>query len=371
MSTPTVRDETPVQVRIPADLDTPDRIVAGLTARQVALLAAVAVPLFGLWHRLQARVPVLDLVLFSAPIAAITLAVALGRRDGLSLDRWLSAAVRHSLGARRLAPTAAAGRVPAWAPADTGTGWGPGVLRLPAQAIDPDGVITTGPASAVVLVAASTVSAGLHTPAEQASLLDAYGRWLNSLTGPVQVVVSSRRVDLGARALHLAEQAHQLPHPALAWAAIEHAEHLLDLSEDSDRLARTITIACTATTTGAPSRPARGGPARSSGPGTEAARRAERTAAALSALGSRCRILTGGQVSAVLAAAIDPFGPIESSWTRTPPGTPITARTRPGTGAPDPRQDTGTAPAGGDTDEDWGTDAGGDQAEGGTRGWAR
>jgi hypothetical protein len=348
MSTPTVNDESPIRVRIPADLDTPDQLVAGLTARQLALLTAVAVPLYGLWQTLTGRVPLPVLAAITAPVAAIAAAVALGRRDGLGLDQWLTAAARHRLRPRRLAPTPARG-VPApasWAPPDTGTAPGarPGVLRLPGEAISDDGVISTGPSTATALVAAATVTAGLHTPSEQAVLLGGYARWLHSLSGPVQIVVSARRVDLGARALHLAQTAHQLAHPALAAAAIEHAEYLLDLTEDGDRLRRTITIACTATGPTTPPRPTgpstmtglirraarhddhrpAAGPSRS-GAGAEALRRAERTAAALRALGSRCQVLNGGQVTALLAAATDPYGPGEASWERTPPGTPVTA----------------------------------------------
>jgi hypothetical protein len=335
MSSATLNDEPPIRVRIPADLDTPDRVVGGLTARQLAVLTAVAVPAYGLWQVLQGRVPVPVLAAAMIPVAAVAVAVSLGRRDGLSLDRWLVAAIGHRVRPRHLipvsAPTAAS---PAWAPADTASTPRLGLLRLPAEAIGEDGVISTGPGAATVLVAASTVTTGLHTPTEQAGLLGGYARWLNSLTGPVQVVVSARRVDLGARALHLAETAHQLPHPALARAAIEHAEHLLDLAEDEEQLTRTITIACTATARAHTPRPVA-----HSGAGTHALRRAQQTAAALSGIGSRCRVLSGAEVTAVLIAATDPFAPTDASWPRRPPAATITAAD-PGDG-PGPATETG------------------------------
>jgi hypothetical protein len=323
----------PIRARIPADLDAPDRLVAGLSAHQLLILAAAAVPLYAMWQALGDRVPVPALAAISAALAALAVAVTLGRRDGLSLDTWLVAALTHRLRPRRLVPAAVAGPVlPAWAPSGTEARRErpPGVLRLPAQAIGPEGVIDTGTGSCLVLVAAGTVTAGLHTPAESGALVAGYARWLNGLSGGVQIVVSARRLDLGARALHIAETAHRLPHPALAASAIEYAEHLLDLCEDEDPLTRTVTIACTANTgpagAGARSHPGR---ERTRGEGgaaaAEAARRGARTAAALSVLGSHCRILNGAEASALLSAAVDPWGPAGPDWQRTPPGAPVGA----------------------------------------------
>ena len=324
-----VTSEPPIRARIPADLDTPDQLVAGFTARQLALLGAVVVPGYGLWVVLNGRVPGVVLGAGGALVGALTVAVALGRRDGLSLDRWLIAALAHGVRPRRLTPSPAPARLPRWAPTGRGAQRRVGVLRLPAQDIGLDGIIATGPNTATVLVAATTVSAGLHTPTEQAALLGGYARWLNSLTGPVQVLVSARRIDLGARAIHVAETAHLLAHPALAQAAIAHAEHLLDLNEDGDRLSRTITIATTATGGGAsrrvPHHRSSTGRPRRSGAGAEATRRAERTASALNAIGSRSRILSGPDVSALLVAATDPYAPGDLSTPRTPPDAIVTA----------------------------------------------
>ena len=46
--------------------------------------------------------------------------------------------------------------------------------------------------------AVSTVNFALRTPAEQDALTAAYGRWLNSLTGPVQILIRAGRADLSA-----------------------------------------------------------------------------------------------------------------------------------------------------------------------------
>jgi hypothetical protein len=37
-------------IRIPANIDQPDRLVAGLTGRQVAIIGTTALVLYGLWR---------------------------------------------------------------------------------------------------------------------------------------------------------------------------------------------------------------------------------------------------------------------------------------------------------------------------------
>jgi hypothetical protein len=197
---------------------------------------------------------------------------------------------------------------PGWAPqlpaADA-----PAVLRLPAQAIGGDGVVDLGGGRVGCLVAATTVNIGLRTGDEQAALLVGYGRWLNGLTNPVQMVVSAQRADLTGHALRIADAAAALPVPALADAASDYARFLLEIAVRRDPLARTVTVTCTAS-----GRNAAG----------EAARRAEQTAAALSALGVDARVLDGGCVTGVLTAAVDPYQPGDASWPRALPDSPIT-----------------------------------------------
>lgn len=312
-----IAEEAPVRTRIPADLDAPDRIAFGLTVRQAAILAATAAPLYVVWQQLAGRVPVPVLAAFTVPVAASAAVVALGRRDGVPFDAWLLAALAHHRTPRRLVPTRTT-VTPAWAPpahpapTTRATGRGRagrlGVFRLPASAIADDGTLTTA-SSSVALVAATTVTANLNSPGEQAAQVGAYARWLNALTGPVQIVISARRLDLGARAERIAEQAHDLDSPALASAAVDYAWFLLDLLESHDPLERTITIACTSPT-------ARGG--------AEALRRAAATAEALTAVGVRCRVLDGAEATAVLTTAADPYAATNVTVPRTPPGAPVT-----------------------------------------------
>lgn len=300
--------DTDLRARIPADVDAPDKIMFNLTARQVAILAAAAV--FWLAWQSLARIPLPVFGLAVIPFAGVTVAVALGRRDGLSLDRWLLAAVVHRRAPHRLSP-AGATQPPAWAPRPTGPPTSvPAPLNLPAGAIGEDGAITTDTGTAVALVATSTVNVDLRTADEQAALVAGYARWLNSLTGPVQVAVSAQRVDLSSHAYRISDTAATLTDPNLADAALDYAEFLLDLAARRDPLWRTVTIVCTA-------------PA-GKGADAEAMRRAEHTASALAALGVETRVLDGAAAAAVIAAAVDPYQYTDASWPRALPTTPVT-----------------------------------------------
>jgi hypothetical protein len=304
-----------LRARIPADVDAPDKIMFSLTARQVAILAAATAVFWLAWHSLATVVPLPVFGLAMIPYAGITVAVALGRRDGLSLDRWLLAAIMHRRAPHRLTP-AGATPPPVWAPTPTGRPPLPipAPLNLPADAISADGTITTstntGTGTAVALVATSTVNIDLRTTDEQAALIGGYARWLNSLTGPVQVVISTRRADLTGHAIRIIDTAQTLTHPALADAALDYADFLLDIAEQRDPLQRTITIALTAT-----------GPAAAA----EAHRAADQCAASLSTLGGSTVVLDGPTTTAVLTTATDPYQYTDASWARTTPDTPVHA----------------------------------------------
>jgi TRAP-type C4-dicarboxylate transport system permease small subunit len=88
-------------VRIPADVDREDRLVANLTARQVLILTVTGLLLYGAWTVTRPVLPTAVFLLFALPVAATAAALALGSRDGVGLDRLLAAAVRQ-----RLQPTA-------------------------------------------------------------------------------------------------------------------------------------------------------------------------------------------------------------------------------------------------------------------------
>lgn len=298
-------DTTP-RSKIPADVDTPDKIVYGLTARQLAILTVAGLIEYGIFKAAGQLLPQPVLIAVMIPVAGAAIVLALGRRDGLSLDAWLLAGIRQIRSPQRLAP-APEGKLAAaaaWAPQAAPSARSPlGVLRLPARAISESGVIDTG-SQAVALVACTTVNINLRTGDEQAALIGGYGRWLNSLSSPVQVVISAQRVDLSSHAQRIAEGADTIANVALAEAARDYADFLDDLAMRRDPLWRTVTVAVTASGDRAQH---------------EAARRAEHAASALSGLGVQTAVLDGGRATAVLATAVDPYTPADASWPRTRP----------------------------------------------------
>jgi hypothetical protein len=306
------RTEEPLRTGVPADVDAPDRIAWGLTARQLAILAVAGTTGYGLHQALAPLVPPLVLAAVALPIAGLVVAVVLGRRDGLGLDAWLLAAARFRRTPRHQTPT------PAVAATVTGglaqvAGTMPPVpapLRLPAEAITQEGALVLPGRRQAAVVAAGTVNLGLRTSSEQAALIAGFGRWLNSLSSPAQIVVSTHPVDLHAHAATVAVQAQLLPNPALAAAAADHARYLAELADSRDPLRRQVLIV----THTEPGQPA-----------AAAARRGADTARALTGLGVQARQLDGPAVVAALTAAVDPYTP-PAPGRRATPDAVITTR---------------------------------------------
>jgi hypothetical protein len=162
----------------------------------------------------------------------------------------------------------------------------------------------------VALVACTTVNIALRTGDEQTALIGAYGRWLNSLSEPVQIVISAQRVDLTGHAHRIADAADTLTNPALAEAARDYAAFLDELATRRDPLWRTVTVAVTAPG--------------EKGRDADVLRRADHTASALSALGAQTAVLDGARATAVLTCAVDPYTPADVTWPRARPDAVIT-----------------------------------------------
>ena len=306
-------DGEQLTARMPVDVDAPDKVLYGLTFHQVAVLSVAAVVLYAGWSALHRAIPVVVLMPGLAVVGVVAFAVAVGRRDGRPLDAWLVSAVQYRRAPRALSTTDTATAVPAWVTPVAGRVPVPAPLRLPADAIDDDGQIRlTGSRTTVGLVAAGTVNLGLRTPAEQAALVEAFGRWCNSLTTRTQITVSAQPVDLHRHATALAEAAPGLTHPALEAACADHARYLTELAEHRDPLRRQVLVS---TTTAAA--------------GPHAARRAaEDTARALSGLGVTTRVLDAPAVTAALAAAADPYRPPRPAGLAAPDTAITTSNTR-------------------------------------------
>ncbi|MGC4856588.1 PrgI family protein [Micromonospora sp. DT4] len=288
------RDEQAVTARMPADVDAPDKVLYGLTFRQLAILAVAAVVFYGGWKALHTVVPAPVLLGAAVVLGGLVFGLAVGRRDGLPMDVWLASAVRHSRAPRALSTTDTTAKTPDWVQAPASKVMLPAPLKLPADAIDDHGEISLGAVRAA-MVAATSVNLALRTADEQAALVDTFGRWLNSLSTPTQIVVSAQPVDLHSAARTLARAADSMPHPALADAAADHARFLDDLAERRDPLRRQVLIV-TRTNSGE-----RGEHA--------ARRRADQTVRSLSGLGVTTRALDGHATTTALAAAADPYRP--------------------------------------------------------------
>jgi hypothetical protein len=289
------RDSPALRAKMSADVDAPDKVMYGLTFRQLAILAAATLVFYAAWRGLHTLVPVPILLAVAVVLGGLVFGLAVGRRDGLALDVWLLAAIRHGRAPRALAAAdTTADRLPDWVSPPKSRTVSPAPLALPADAIGDDGQLHLGGARAA-MVAATCVNLYLRTGDEQAALIDAYGRWLNSLSTPTQIVVSAQPVDLRSHARTLAAAAAGLKHPALADACTDHARFLTELADRRDPLRRQVLIV-TRTPTGE-----RGEHA--------ARRRADDTARALAGLGVTTRTLDGPAVTAAVVAAADPYRP--------------------------------------------------------------
>jgi PrgI family protein len=233
----------PGRVAVPADVDRPDTMIAGLTARQTLILAAAALGLWLLWQATRHVVSPLAYTAAVSPLAATAVALALGRRDGLPLDRWLLAALAHARTPRRQVNAPEGIPTP---PDILPVHLTPGPVPAPAtglaDGVDPDGTVRLGRDGASVLARVSTVNFALRTPAEQGTLVAAYGAWLNSLDAPVQILVRATRLDLAPTVAALREHAPALPHPALEAAARDHAGFLAELAAGRDLLHRHVLL---------------------------------------------------------------------------------------------------------------------------------
>ncbi|MFI0410618.1 PrgI family protein [Actinomadura sp. 3N508] len=304
-------DQRPMAVKIPADVDQPDKILYGLTARQLAILGGTAAVVLWLWLTLQAVVPFPVLIAVATPVAAGGIVLAVARRDGMGLDRYAVAALAFLRGPKA--------RITAGEPVQPPPSWCrmrgrlPAPLRLPVRAVRQDGVMELADGDGVaVIVRAGTVAFSLRTAGEQGSLVAGFGRWLNSLDSPVQLLVQARPVDLSGLADHITAQAPELPDPALEQAAGEHAAFLAEISAAHDLLVRQVLIVISD-----------GPPVSASMPWAKARRqrtnretgaqvvlrRAAEAVQSLAALGVAAEVLDADACVAVLAESLSPGGP--------------------------------------------------------------
>ncbi len=289
--------------RIPADVDRPDRLLGGLTARQLAILAATTLLAWGVGALARTLAPLPVAAALAWPFLVVGLALAVGRRHGLSLDRLLVAAWRQQRAPRRMVVAPEGVQAPpAWLAGAIDPAELPAPLALPIRGLD-GGVLDLGPDGAAVICRASALTFSLRTEAEQAALVASFARFLHAIAPPIQVqmLVRAVPVDLAGMTAAIQQAAGGLPHPALERAAREHAGFLGELAARRDVRSREILVVFRQPTSGSGTPPG----------GTAAAREvlgrgAEQAAALLAAAGITLRRLDAAQTAAVLARAASP-----------------------------------------------------------------
>jgi len=290
VSEPTVSS----RVRLPADVELEDRLAFGLTARQLCLLGATALIAYTLYTLAAPALPLPIAIALCCPVVIAGSVLALGRRDGLPADRLARFALRHVLSPRRrlLAPDG----LPAPLPGEPRrTPVAP--LDLPVRTVFRSGLVELSDGSFCLVMRSASGSFALKSDEEQAALVDAFGRFLNSVTDPVAIYVRSEPVDLAERAAALDEKADTLDEPALGEAAHAHAHFLRELPAGGELRRREILLLiCTRARDAAGARSA-------------LERRAGETTELLRAAGVELSALDGEQTAALLARAFDRPGP--------------------------------------------------------------
>ena len=292
-----------MKVRVPADVDIADRVFAGLTARQLAILGAHAIVLWVAWVSVGRLVPPFVFGAFAVPVATVGFVWATLKFEGTTLERLATAALAHFRVPRRrvLAPEGIVA-APRWAPRRAAA-----VAPLE-QIFDvpyADGVIDLGEYGHGVVCRASSINFALRSDVEQRALVDAFGRLLNALDAPVEFLIRSDRADLATMIAGLEERAADLAHPALEDAAREHAAFLSALGARRDVLARQVLVCFRD--------PAAGD---AGAAGARLTHRVEEAETLLRGLGIRLRKLSDAEAATLLARASDP----ESAATTVAPG---------------------------------------------------
>lgn len=234
-----------VPARIPVDIERADHILGPLTARQTAVCAVTALVLYAGYHTTSALITPLAYLALVAPVAGTVLALVLGRREGITMDRFAVAALTFWRSSKRLVH-APEGMPPLPEVLNrqlaAAAGPKPVAARLPCAGISQAGVLDLRGDGRAAVAWCSTVNFDLRSGTEQQQVTAGFARWLNSLTGPVQILLRTHRTDLAPMAHELHDQAGALPHPALESAARSYADYLTQLATQRELLARQILL---------------------------------------------------------------------------------------------------------------------------------
>ena len=295
---------SPDRVRIPADVDRPDKLLAGLTARQLCLLAVPAVAVWLAYTATKGLLPLPGLRCHRGPDRCHRRRGSgrPPRRDDPGPPRRRRDPPDHRTApdgsrARRRGRATSLGRNRSATPARP--------AASPALGVDEDATVDLGDDGTARICAASAVGFSLRTPAEQQALVAGFARYLNSLATPVQILIRSEPVNLEAHIAELRHAAGGLPHPALEASAQAHADFLAELTTGRDLLARQTLLVLRVPVSAAPLN----GEIADVAAAGRLARLAGDTTTALAAAGITITALDDQDSRRCLHAAADPWGP--------------------------------------------------------------
>jgi len=286
------------RVRLPADVEQPDKLAFGLDFRQLTSFGACGLVGYGVFSLARQVVPLPIAGALAAPAVLIGALLALGRRDGLSGNQLALAALRFLVRPRlRLPAPEGLPALVTGAPARPRTG----LLDLPVRAVLRSGLVDLGEQGFCRLLRASASSFALRSEEEQEAIVAAFARYLNGLTHPVEISVLSEPVNLDDWAAELTRAAVTTDKPALVAAAAEHASFTAALGEQAEVRRREILLTLQAPRGERTSAQA------------ELERRTGETVELLRAAGVELQPLGGTETVRRLAALLDRPGPPEGS----------------------------------------------------------
>lgn len=219
-------DEPRLRVRVPADVELEDRLAFGLTARQLMLLAVTVVIAYAIFAVAKLALPAPVAVALATPVALVGVLLAVGRLEGLTADRLALVALRfaHTPRRRVLGGSVAAAL--------------PGVPRqirlapldLPVRSVLRSGLVELADGRHCLIAHATAAGFALRSGEEQAALVEAFGRFLNALVDPIEIVIRAEPLHLAPLLTDLEQTADRLIPAALAAAAEEHGRFLAELA---------------------------------------------------------------------------------------------------------------------------------------------
>lgn len=220
-----------VKARIPADVDMADRIFAGLSLKQLAIIALHGLAIWLLYQTVGSRFHAAVFMALAIPIGVAGFLLATASHNGTPLDKVLISAAKFlRTPKKRFLATEVASASSRKRRLDP--------IALPLESITDSGRLDLGPHGSAVICRASSVNLDLRAESEKQALADGFGRLLNSLDGSIQFLICAGRLDLDRMIERLESDASGLPHRLLEDAARDHAAFLKSLAQRGDLFRR-------------------------------------------------------------------------------------------------------------------------------------